>query len=159
MKKLLIVLALAVSTASFAQSGLKEDIDVVQSLWGKDKKDMVSSYMKLAEPQASEFWKVYDNYEKERKTLGRKRLEILNDYLNNYDKLSEEKADDIAEATLKNNVSFEKLYQSYYSKTKKVIGNVNAAKFIQFEMGLATYIKAEQQSQTPFLGELDKSKK
>jgi hypothetical protein len=159
MKKLLIVLALAMSSGAFAQSGLKEDIDVVQSLWGKDKKDMVASYMKLAEPQATEFWKVYDEYEKERKALGRKRWEVLSDYLNNYDKLSEDKADEIAEATLKNNVSYEKLYQSYYKKVKKVIGNVAAAKFIQFEMGLATYIKAEQQSQTPFLGELDKAKK
>ncbi len=159
MKKLLVVFALFMSTGAFAQAGLKEDIDVGQAIWGKDKKDMMASYMKLAEPQAAAFWKVYDEYEVERKKLGRTRWEILNEYLKNYETLTEETADRLAEAQLKNNVSYEKLYANYYKKAKKVVGAVNAAKFIQLEMGFQTIIKEQTQAQIPFIGEMEREKK
>jgi len=159
MKKLLLIAALAISSASFAQSGMKEDVEILQSLYGKDKKDLVGAYMKLQEPQAAEFWKIYDEYELKRKALGQKKMELIKDYANNYETLTDEKADELAKATLKNNADYEKLASKYYGKTKKVIGALNAAKFMQLESALQTAVRGEIQNAIPFIGEIDRTKK
>ncbi len=159
MKKLLVIALLMVSSFSFAQTGVKEDIAVIQSLYGKSKQELVTAYMNLKEPQASEFAKVYDAYEADRKALGEKRMMLIADYAKNYETLSDEKADEIAKSTLKNNMEYEKLYMKYYGKAKTAIGAINAAKFIQLENALHTAIRSETQDQIPFIGEIDRSKK
>ena len=150
---------MAVSTLSFAQASLKEDVDYIQREWGLKKTDVVKSYMDVKEPQATEFWKLYDAYEIERKALGKTRLMLLNDYAMHAESLTPEKADEIAKATLKNNEAYQKLYTKYYKKAKKILGAVAAAKFIQAENALQTAINHETQLAIPFIGELDKSKK
>jgi hypothetical protein len=159
MKKLLVIALLLVSASGFAQSGVKEDIAVIQSLYGKSKQELVTVYMDLKEPQASAFSKVYEAYETDRKALGEKRLMLIADYANNFTSLTDEKADEIAKAMLKNNMGYEKLYAKYYGKVKSVLGAVNAAKFIQLENALHTAVRSETQGAIPFIGEIDRTKK
>ncbi|HRI19504.1 MAG TPA: hypothetical protein PLA68_01060 [Panacibacter sp.] len=158
MKKLFVIVLLAVSTCSFAQNSMKDDIDIIQSLYGKNKKDLVNEFMKLPETQAAAFWKIYDAYETERKELGKKKIQLINDYAANYETLTDEKADELAKASLKNNMGYEKLYSKYYGKIKKVTGAVNAAKFIQLETYIQTAIRSEVQDAIPFIGEIDRKK-
>jgi hypothetical protein len=159
MKRVLLIAAMAISSIGFSQSGLKEDMDILQSVYGKEKKDLVAAYMALAEPQAAAFWTVYDQYEAERKKLGMKRVELLNDYATHFETLTDAKADSLAKAMLGNNMEYEKLYSKYYEKAKKIIGALNAAKFLQLEIALQTVIKSETQNAIPFIGEMDRTKK
>ncbi|HSD13531.1 MAG TPA: hypothetical protein VLB74_02665 [Flavobacterium sp.] len=158
MKKLFLIATFVISSVTFAQSTAKEDIEIIQGKYGKSKKELVNTYMALKESQASAFWKVYDAYEQERKLLGKKRIELINDYINNYESLSNEKADQLLKATLKNEMAYDKLYSKYYEKMKKAIGAIDAAKFIQLENGLQTAIMAETQNAIPFIGDMDRSK-
>ena len=159
MKQLLFVAALAISSVSFGQASLKQDIDIIQSSWGKTKQELIKEAMKLQEPQAAAFWKVYDAYETERKKLGAKRLQLINDYTINYETLTDAQADELVKATLKNNIAYENLYLKYYDKVKKAAGAINAAKFIQLETALQTAIKSETQDAIPFIGDIDRTKK
>ncbi|OXA79026.1 hypothetical protein SAMN05444397_102258 [Flavobacterium aquidurense] len=159
MKKLSVILVLAIASfSSYAQSSYKEDVELVQSIYGKSKSDLVRQYMNLSDTQAAAFTKVYDNYEMERKTLGQNKLQLINDYASNYATLTDEKADELAKGTLKNNQDYEKLYSKTYGQAKKAIGAINAAKFIQLEVYLQTVIRNEIQESIPFIGELDKTK-
>jgi F0F1-type ATP synthase membrane subunit b/b' len=157
MKKLFLFLAIIASTSIFAQS--TDDVILVQSLYGKSKGDIIKDYLNLAEPQATAFQAVYDNYEAERKALGQKKMQIINDYAINYDKITDEKADELAKNNLKNNVDFEKLLSKAYGKAKKAVGPINAAKFIQLEQYFQTTIRSAVQDEIPFIGELEKTKK
>lgn len=157
MKKLFLFLAIIASTSIFAQS--TDDVILVQSLYGKSKGDIIKDYLNLAEPQATAFQAVYDNYEAERKALGQKKIQLINDYAVNYDKITDEKADELAKNNLKNNVDFEKLLSKAYGKAKKAIGPINAAKFIQLEQYFQTTIRSAVQDEIPFIGELEKTKK
>jgi methanogenic corrinoid protein MtbC1 len=159
MKKLSVIIVMAVASfSSYAQSSYKEDVQLVQSIYGKSKSDLVRQYMNLSDAQSAAFTKVYENYEAERKTLGEKKLQLINDYAQNYATLTEEKADELAKGTLKNNQDYEKLYSKTYGQIKKAIGAINAAKFIQLEVYLQTVIRNEIQESIPFIGELDKTK-
>jgi F0F1-type ATP synthase membrane subunit b/b' len=157
MKKLFLFLAIIASTSIFAQS--TDDVILVQSLYGKSKGDIIKDYLNLAEPQATAFQAIYDNYEAERKALGQKKMQIINDYAINYDKITDEKADELAKNNLKNNVDFEKLLSKAYGKAKKAVGPINAAKFIQLEQYFQTTIRSAVQDEIPFIGELEKTKK
>jgi hypothetical protein len=159
MKKLSIILVMAIASfSSYAQSSYKEDVELVQSIYGKSKSDLVRQYMNLSDTQSAPFTKVYDSYETERKALGQKKLQLINDYAQNYATLTDEKADELAKGTLKNNQDYEKLYSKTYGQMKKAIGAINAAKFIQLEVYLQTVIRNEIQESIPFIGELDKAK-
>ncbi|MNE99252.1 hypothetical protein D3C80_1979000 [compost metagenome] len=80
---------------------------------------------------------------------------LINQYATDYETLTNEKADVLAKGTLKNNAAYEKLYSTYYSKAKKVIGAMNAMKFIQLEIYLQTEIRSSIQNAIPFVGELE----
>jgi hypothetical protein len=157
MKKLFLALALAISASTFAQSTMKEDVDIIQGVYGKSKKELVGGYMKLDSAQTVAFWKLYDEYEVERKALGQKKIQLINDYANNYATLTDAKADELAKASLKNNADYESLFSKYYEKNKKIIGAANAAKFIQLEIYLQTAIRSKIQDAIPFIGEIDRT--
>lgn len=158
MKKVFLLLTVAFSVTAFAQSTLKDDIDIVQSLYGKSKSELVTQYMALTGTQAADFTKVYDAYELERKKLGQEKIQLINQYANDYAVLTDAKADAIAKGILKNNTAYDKLYASYYEKAKKAIGALNATKFIQLEVYLQTEIRSSLQNAIPFVGEIDMSK-
>ncbi|MCI9844679.1 hypothetical protein [Flavobacterium pectinovorum] len=159
MKKISVILVMViVSFSAYAQSSYKEDVELVQNIYGKSKSDLVKQYMNLSDTQETAFTKVYENYETTRKALGQTKLKLINDYTINYATLTDKKADELAKETLKNNLDYEKLFTKTYSQAKKAIGAINAAKFIQLEVYLQTVIRNEIQEAIPFIGELDKTK-
>lgn len=159
MKKFFIVLVLSVSVNSFAQSSMaKEDVDVIQSIYGKSKSELVKQYMNLSDAQTLAFQNVYEAYETERKSLGQTKMKLIDDYATNYATLTDAKADELAKGALRNNIAYEKLYSKTYGKAKSAIGAINTAKFVQLEVYLQTAISSEIQDSIPFIGEIEKSK-
>jgi hypothetical protein len=158
MKKVFLLFAVVFSATTFAQSTMKDDIDVVQSVYGKSKSELVTQYMALSGAQATEFTKVYDAYEVERKKLGQEKIQLINQYATDYATLTDVKADVIAKGVLKNNAGYDKLYSAYYEKAKKAVGAINATKFIQLEIYLQTEIRSSIQNAIPFVGEMEMAK-
>ena len=154
MRKIIIVLAILFAVNfGYSQSSFKEDVDVVQSIYGKSKSDLMKEYMNLSDSQAALFAKVYEKYEEERKALGQVKFQLINNYAANYATLTDQKADELAKGILKNNLDYEKLYTKTYSQAKKAIGAINAAKFMQIEVYLQTIIRGEILDSIPFIGE------
>lgn len=157
MKKIILLLVFT-ATNLFAQSSIKDEVALLQDIYGKSKTDLVRQYINLSEPQATAFQKIYDQYEVERKALGQKKIQLLNDYANNYATLDDAKAAELTEANLKNNEDLDKLLLKTYNKAKKEIGARNAAKFVQLEQYLQVSIRSEIQDSIPFIDEIDKTK-
>ena len=155
MKKVITLLMLAVMSNLMAQSSEKDDIAILQGIYGKDKTEIVNAFLELPAAEKAAFQPVYDSDEEERKALGREKIKIIDDYAVNYHKMTEEKADELAKALLKNNLAFEKLYGKTYTKAKKVLGAIKATKFIQVEIYLQTMIRFEIQDAIPFIDNLE----
>jgi hypothetical protein len=136
-----------------------EDIAMIQNLYGMEKRKLVSNYMQIPQSQAAAFWSVYEQYEVDRRELGRKRIELIDQYAKTYKDLTDDKADEIAKGILENNVKLEKFHQSYYGKFKKATSAVTAAQFMQLELYLQSEIKREITANIPFIGEIDKLRK
>jgi hypothetical protein len=159
MKKVFLILLVALTSGVFAQTTSKEDLEIIQGIYGKSKKELAVVYMAVPDAQSAAFWKVYDEFETDRKALGQAKVAVLNEYAVNYDTLNDESADRIAKAALKNNMDYQKLFAKYYDKYKKVVGAVYAAKIIEFENYMQLNVQMELQNAIPFIGDMERIKK
>ena len=159
MKKVFLLLLIAFTIGVFAQSTNKEDLEVIQGIYGKSKKELAVAFMAIPEAQGVAFWSIYDAFEVERKALGQAKVAVIEDYAANYANLTDASADKIAKAALKNNMDYQKLFGKYYDKYKKAVGAVTAAKIIQFENYMQTAVQSEIQDAIPFVGEMEALKK
>ena len=153
MKNVLLFAALFISVATFGQSN-KEEVDLVQSLWGMEKKEIVTQFVKVDPSAKDAFWKLYDEYEVDRKELGKERISLLTKYAENYTKLNDDMIDDIMGEMVSLGAKTDKLAASYYNKLKKVAGSKAAAQFLQLESYINSSIRAAILEEIPFIGEL-----
>ena len=150
-----IIIAFILAPASvFSQSAI-EEIEYFQSIFGMEKKAIVANFIKLEDPVKSAFWTVYDQYESERKALGQQRIALLADYATNYDKLNDEKIEQLISATIKQKSNNDKLVNKYYKQMKKAVDTKVAAQFFQIENYFQSAIRASILENIPLIGELD----
>ena len=158
MKKLIVIaVASLFSISIFAQSN-KEDVDLIQSIFGKQKKELVQAYMAIPEAQSAKFWSLYDQYETARKKLGQERIKIIEEYATHYDKLDSKKASDLVTKKFAWADKYTKFQQLYFTKFSAIIGGLQAAKFFQLEDYIENCIRLTIQEEIPFIGELEKTK-
>lgn len=154
MKKLLVFCSIMLFALGIkAQSS--DEITMVQSIWGMEKRAIVEEYMPLSPVEESAFWTQYDAYETARKELGKEKIMIISDYVNNYSSLSDEKAAELMNKAIANNIALQKLLQKTFKSMSKVIPPVKAAQFIQLENYFMVTLQMEIQDGLPFIGELE----
>jgi hypothetical protein len=155
-KKMLFVCLSILLTASVNAQMAKDEVQLVQNIWGLEKRAIVSDYMKFTEVELTKFLPIYDKYVEEGKKLSEERIQIIASYADNYVGLTNEKADELTQRLLKNNAAIDKLQLKYYNLIKKEISAIRAAQFMQLELYMQTMIRAELQNSLPMIGELDK---
>ena len=154
MKKLFVLLSICLSTAAVAQSN-KEDVDFIQSIYGKEKKTIVADFIKLEGAQKDAFWKLYDEYEMKRKDLGKKRVALLEKYAAGYGSMDDAALSKNIKETAALGAQTDKLISTYHKKIEKAAGAKAAAQFFQIEVYLLSSIRAAILESIPFIGELD----
>ena len=156
MKKLLslfAVLTIAI-TSMYAQS-TKEQVEFFQSIFGMEKKALVTEFVSLEGEAATAFWALYDEYEAARKANGQKRIALIDKYANSYVDLDEVTTDEMVAESMKIHAAQDKLVKSYYKKIKKVSGSKAAAQFYQLELFIKDATGVALMEQIPFIGEFD----
>jgi hypothetical protein len=154
-KTLLTTLMVALTFFAFSQSN-KEEIDLVQSVFGMEKKAMAAEFIKLEGAPKDAFWVAYDEYETKRKELGKKRIALLNKYVEGYSSMDDASMEQITKEIISLQGETDKLIVAYYNKIKKGSGVKAAAQFYQFENYILSKIRAEVMENIPLIGEFDK---
>lgn len=145
-------LSLILSSLTYAQSN-KEEVEYMQSIFGMEKKVAIAEFLQLESDDA--FWVLYDEYETERKELGKSRLDILEKYANNYGEMADVVTDDLIKQMQTQKKGLDSLIDKYYKKMKKVSGSKVSAQFYQFENYILDVVRLEILESIPFIGELD----
>lgn len=154
MKKItLFVAVLAIAFGSYAQSA-KEEVELIQAAFGMEKKALVAEFVTLDESQSEAFWTLYDEYETQRKENGKKRIQLLAQYANQYNTMTAEQADAWTNEVIKLSAATDKLIVTYYKKIKKISNAIVATQFYQIEGYILTGIRMELLSSIPFVGEV-----
>lgn len=145
------LILLSVASKAFTQS-FQTEVEIIQEAFGLEKKSAVANFMDLKE-SAEGFWKIYDEYEVERKKLGKERIQVISEYAQSYPNISDEKIQALFKKTNAFKKSYAKLQKSCFQKMKKEVGVQKAAQFWQIETYFNSLIQANIYSQIPFIGE------
>ena len=153
-KKFVLVLGFLIvaSNISLAQT-IQEEVDMYQAVFGMEKKVMMLEFINNEGDTA--FWTLYDAYEVERKLLGQKRLQILENYANNYGVMGDAETDQLMKAIMAQKKSLDKLIDTYYKKIKKSSGSKEAAQFYQLENYILSKIRLKIMDNIPFFDEFE----
>ena len=154
MKRIVLFIVAIMPFVMSAQS-IKEEVELMQSIYGMEKKAVMAELTKMTNESNKDFWILYDEYEDQRKMLGQERISLLFDYANNYTSLSDEKLDFLVVANLKLRANIDGLMKKYHKKIKKVAGSKVAAQFVQLEASFLSMTRAELMKDTPFVGQYE----
>jgi hypothetical protein len=149
-KYILIIAALFLASFAYTQSN-KEEVDLYQAAFGKEKKAVVADFVKPSPAQKDAFWKLYDEYETQRKDLGKQRIELLKQYANQYQTMTGEQADAWTKKVIELQKKTDGLIVTYYGKVKAISDGLVATQFYQIENYILTAIRAQLLQNIPFL--------
>jgi hypothetical protein len=149
-KYILIIAALFLASFAYTQSN-KEEVDLLQAAFGMDKKAVVTDFVKPSVAQKDAFWKLYDEYETQRKELGKQRITLLEQYAKQYQSMTSEQADAWTKKVIDLQKKTDNLIVTYYGKIKLVTDGVVATQFYQIEGYILTAIRMQILQNVPFL--------
>lgn len=156
-KMILAAICMVFAIASNAQSN-KDEVALLQSAFGMSKQQMVKDFMKLSDTESVKFWAIYDEYEASRKEIGKKRITNIENYANNYDNLTNEKATELMNSSFAIQGEFGKLQQKTFKKMSKELSPLRAAQFTMLEGFIENSIRTEILDAIPLIGEFDTKK-
>jgi hypothetical protein len=149
-KYILIIAVLFLASFAYSQSN-KEEVDLMQAAFGMDKKAAVADFVKPSAAQKDAFWKLYDEYETQRKVLGKQRIALLEQYAGQYQTMTSEQADAWTKKVIELQKKTDNLIATYYGKVKLISDGIVATQFYQIENYILVAIRAEILGNVPFL--------
>jgi hypothetical protein len=160
MKKFFFILSfIAAAGAIQAQEFNTDEVAYIKDALKAEKKDIVKEYMALTEPEAAKFWPLYDEFQNQRFSIARERLQIIKDYSSQYKMLTNDQAKSLVKRALKNDKANLKLKQKYFKRISKKVSPLKAAQYIQMEDYFQTLVRYEAQDAIPFIGDIERRKK
>ncbi len=149
MKKLAIIIG--VFMFSFGSSQAQELLDLLKKDLNKEKRTLVAEAMDIKEENKTAFWEAYGEYETSTNTLIDMRAKNIEKFADNYDKLTDEIADEIASTYLSSKAKQLKIQKATYKKMKKIIGARQSARFIQIMNQVQLLIDMQIASEVPLI--------
>ena len=133
--------------------GDKEDVRIAMALLNKQKKAIISQSIQLDEAHSAEFWKLYDMYEDGYNKLLTQRIGYLEQYVGQYDSLTDATAGTLAGEILDNTLRLDQLHRTYFDRFKKAVGGTKAATLFQLELYIQTELQYRMQKKLPLIAE------
>jgi len=151
MKKLLSILSVVlISTAIYAQSE-NDYLELARDVLKTEKKAAIAEVMQLTDTESTPFWELYNEYQGKLYLVANKRIALIKDFSENYETLSDEKADVLWINAMAYSQEVLKLEKQYYKKFKKILPAGKAARFFQAENKIETMIDAQLALEIPLI--------
>ena len=143
MKRLLFLFLIFTFSFNMTSQTSQDEVQLMQSLYGMEKRDIVSEFVELNDSQEKEFWRLYDEYEVKRKELGKERFRLLSSYVDDYGEVKAQDADNFMRQAIPLRIKVDKLVDNYYKKIKSGTDPIVAMQFYQIENYLSDAIRME----------------
>jgi hypothetical protein len=131
-----IVVLLIANTIAYGQD-VNAYIELLRSADIKTRKiEVIKEVMDFTEEESSAFWPVYRKYEFEIEKIFDEKIDLIKDYVQNYDNLTDEKASELAMKTFELQKRRTKLMKKYFKRFERVLPSTTAAKFLMIERSI-----------------------
>jgi hypothetical protein len=151
----LLAAAWLINSLALAQTADEKKVQAYFDVMKKDirtqKQSMVDQAMGLEAAQKSQFWKIYEGYQAELDKIWDQRVANIKKYADNFEKLTDEVADQLAVKMLDIEGQRTALKKKYYAAYKEKMGARVAARFLQVESTLGSFLDVQIGSEIPIV--------
>ena len=126
-------------------------VDLMRKDIRTQKQSLVDQAMELEAAQKSQFWGIYDAYQKALNPIGDQRVANIKKYADNIDKMTDVIADELAAKMLDIEAQRTALKKKYYAEFKAKMGARVAARFLQVETTIGLLLDLQIASEVPIL--------
>ena len=151
MKKILSILTVILVSASIYAQAENDYLEIARDVLKMEKKAVVAELMQLTDAESTTFWELYNEYQGKLYLVQNKRIAIIRDFAENFETLTDEKADELWLNAMAFNQEVLKLEKQYYKKFKKILPAGKAARFFQAENKIETMIDAQLAIEIPLI--------
>ena len=106
---------------------------MMQEIFGAEKKSIIEQNVDLSGVDGNAFWKLYDEYETQRRELGKARIELLQKYTNKKGSLTNQQAKDLMAEAVPIRSAGDKLILNYTKRIEKATNALVSVQFYQIE--------------------------
>jgi hypothetical protein len=149
-KIVLLSILLLLITSAFAKNAW---VEMMRSDIRTQKVTLMTDYMQFTEEEGKVFWPLYREYDNKLSAILDKRVALIGDYLQNFDKMTDEKAKELGDRLVKINDERMKLWKDSYKKISKKLSPIKALKFYMFEKQVERLIDLQISAELPFIEE------
>jgi hypothetical protein len=144
------------AATSSAEDAKEKNLDAYINLLRSDvrqqKAEIMGAVMVLSAGDAAKFWPIYGEYDAELTKLNDQRVANIKDYADNYDEMTDAKADELIQKSLAFQKERSELLARTYERVKQSVGAITAARFVQVEHQLLLIIDLQIISRLPVVG-------
>ncbi len=120
----------------------------------KGKKIMlISDAIKFTPEEEKNFWPLYNKYDAEMGKIFNEELNIIKEYAENYDKMTDKVAENLLNRSLKLEKKGVEVKEEYFKKFKKILPTVKAVKFFQVDRRIQMLVELQIMANVPVLEE------
>jgi hypothetical protein len=145
------------ASADTSKQNLAQEIKMLRKDVRAEKSRIMGEAMGLDAEQAKKFWPIYKDYDKQLTKLNDVRLGNITAYAQNYNNMSENKADEIVNGAISYHKKRIDLLGNTYDKVRAALGAPLAARFVQVESQLLNLIDLQIASNLPLIWGPEKS--
>lgn len=158
MKKLFFLIAMiGLGFNAFSQQA-NDFLEVTRAALKTEKKAMIAEVMSLTPEESEPFWALYNEYQGNLYTANTKYLNIINEFAENFDNLSGEKANDLMKRLFAYDAEILKLKKSYFKKFQKILSPQKTLMYFQAENKIHVLVEYEMAASIPILDARDSKK-
>ena len=136
---------------AFAQDKPADNMKFVVEKIRADKKLFIAENMQLTETEAKAFWPVYDQYQAELFLLRARTIKLVNDYAENYKKMTEDIAKNLLDAYMTIETLRPKLLQTFLPRFRQVLPEVKVVRYYQIENKINAGLMYELAANIPLI--------
>lgn len=151
MKKIILGLSFVFFATAMMAQNTHDYMEVERAALKTEKKALVADAMVLTEAESKVFWPLYNEYNEKQYVINTKVYNTIMDYADNFDNMTDEKALELWNKSMKNVDELSKLKKSYFKKFQKVLPGKKVVRYFQVENKVWALINAQLALEIPLM--------
>ena len=128
-----------------------QDLNLLRKDIRSQRKQLIAANLKLTDDEATKFWPVYDQYVSELITINDRKFAVIQEYADNYGKLTNEQSLSFARRRLDSDIEVAQLRHKYVPIVSKVLDGKKSATFFQLDRRIAMMVELQLSSRMPLV--------
>jgi hypothetical protein len=145
------VVLVVVFAGRIVSSQVSNEIELTRSVVQSQRQAIVEAALNLTESESAGFWPLYQSYREDMARIEDRSVELITEYGENYDILTEEQAESMLQEHMDIQRAELKIRQKYLKSFRKVIPPMKLTRFYQLENKMDAAIDYELALEIPLI--------